>query len=276
MSAQDRVVGWQLDRAGAESYEAHLVPAFMAPWAADLVAAVGVAPGDAVLDVACGTGIVARYAAAATGDAGEVTGVDVNSAMLAVARDVSSGLGVRWERATADDLPLADASFDVVCCQQGLQFFAEPAAALREMWRVTRPGGRIGIGVCGALEHQPGYHVLVDRLREHVGAPAADVIRSPYALGDVTRLRALLDGGGFVDLHLRRLYTTFRVASGRALLQAETSASPLGDVLETLDPDRAEALVDDLEAAMAPWSDDDGVVFPFETLVVTARRDGAG
>jgi len=142
--------GWQLAEGSAAAYERYLVPVFMDPWAADLIDAVEVAPGQRVLDIACGTGVVTRHAAARVGSGGEVTAVEVNPGMLAVARAAAAGMPapIRWHEAGAEQLPLADASIDVVLCQQGLQFFYDPAAALAEMRRIARPGGRLGVSTC--------------------------------------------------------------------------------------------------------------------------------
>ncbi|MFD2091453.1 class I SAM-dependent methyltransferase [Blastococcus deserti] len=266
--------GWQLDEAGAESYEAVLVPALLGPWAEDLVDAVGVRRGHRVLDVGTGTGAVARAAARRTGEVGEVTGVDINPHMLAVARRVSAGTvpTIRYDVAAADALPLHDGAADVVLCQQALQFVPDPSAALAEMHRVCAPGGRMGVATCRGLEHQPGYRVLTEVLARHVGQEAADVIRTPYSLGDTAQLRGLVTGAGFTGARARIVVSACRVPSAEALLRGETASSPLGDVLDRLDANAGAALVADLTAALAGHTDDDGVVFPFETIVVTADR----
>jgi SAM-dependent methyltransferase len=273
-AARSSGTGWQLDEAGATAYEETLVPALLRPWAEDLVAAAGPRPGQRVVDVACGTGIVARTAARRVGATGAVTGVDLNPAMLAVAGRVSTGTvpAIRYEHGAADALPLPDAAADVVFCQQGLQFFPDPAAALAEMHRVCVPGGRLGVATCRSLARQPGYRVLVDVLARHVGEEAAAVVASPYALGELDRLRALATGAGFTGVHARIVVSTVRVPSAEALLRGETASSPLGDVVDRLDRSAAAALVADLDTALAPHTDDDGVVFPFETAVVTADR----
>lgn len=274
MRTQDTTTGWQLDERAAEAYERNMVPTFTDPGAADLIEVVELAPGEHVLDVACGTGIVARHAARRVAPGGEVTGVDVNAPMLAVARRLATGPGapVRWEQAPADDLPFPDASFDAVLCQQGLQFFPDPAAALAEMRRVARLGARVGVSTWRSIEHQPGYLLLAETVTRHLGVPAGEVIRSPYGVGTPQQLRLLFTHAGFEDIHLRIRVWTIRFASAEELLRAETSSSPLGDIVAALDPDVRHALVSDLRAALLPHTDDDGVVFPFESIVVTASR----
>lgn len=265
---------WQLDEAGATAYEEVLVTSLLGGWAEELVEWTGVREGDRVVDVGTGTGAVARAAARRVGPSGAVTGLDINPAMLTVAGRVSAGSTpvIRYERAPADDLPLPDAGADAVLCQQALQFVPDRAAALAEMHRVCAPGGRLGVATCRGLAHQPGYRILVDVLARHLGQEAAAVIRSPYTLGDTEELSGLITAAGFTGTHARIVVSPCRVPSAEALLRGETSSSPLGDVVERLAPDTATALVGDLTAALAPHADDDGVLFPFETVVVTADR----
>src|SRR5262249_58990290 len=120
---------WQLEGDSAELYERYLVPPVTLPWALDLVERVGVQTGECVLDVACGTGAVARVAAERVGDGGRVVGVDVNCAMLRVARARLPEL--EWRQGNALALPLADGEVDVVACQLGLPFYPDRPAALK-------------------------------------------------------------------------------------------------------------------------------------------------
>lgn len=143
---------FELELAAAETYEERFVPAIFAEWAQLLVAEAGVAPGQRILDVACGTGIAARGAAEIAG-ASAVTGVDINEAMLTVAARVRPD--ITWLLGDAAALPLPDEDFDTVLCQMGLMFFPDAAAALREMGRVAAVGGTIAAAVPGRLEDQP-------------------------------------------------------------------------------------------------------------------------
>ena len=127
---------WQVAGSAPEVYERELVPAVFGVWAPILVELAQPRPGERVVDVACGTGIVARIAATSVGPTGAVVGVDLNPGMLSVARSVVPTGSIQWQEASADKLPFPDGSFNVVYCQLGLQFFADRAAALREMRRV--------------------------------------------------------------------------------------------------------------------------------------------
>ena len=266
--------GWQLEEGSATAYERFLVPRFFDPFARDLVDAAGVQAGDRVLDVACGTGIVARHAAGRVGREGSVAGVDLNPSMLAVAGELTAHVqpAIRFEQASADALPFPRASFDAVLCQQGLQFFPDRSAALAELARVTRSGGRLALSTCRALPHQPGYRIVADVLRHHVGVQAAEVLQSPFTFGDHEEIRTLVGAAGFGDVHTRVAVWAARFPSAEAFLRGETASSPLGEIVGQLDADVASALLADLGEALRPHTDDDGVVFPFETVVVTASR----
>ena len=131
-----RAEGWQLENDSAEAYERYLATAF-SPWADALTAAAGLKAGERALDVACGTGIVARHAARRVGAGGTVAGLDVNDAMLTVARAATAGSQppIEWRQGDAASLPFPDRYFDAVFCEQAMQFFPEPLKALRQFER---------------------------------------------------------------------------------------------------------------------------------------------
>lgn len=267
--------GWQLDETGARAYERHLVPRFFDPFATDLVERLDLRPGQHLLDVACGTGIVARHAAPHVAPDGKVTAVDVSPAMLGVARQIASddGTPIAFEQADATELPLPDASADAVVCQQGLQFFPDRPVALAEMFRVLAPGGRLAVSTCRGLEHQPGYRALVEVLTRHVGIDAAQVTASPFALGDGDQLQHLVSEAGSVEATVTTRTYHIRFDSPEEFLVAETSSSPLGVLVHRLDRDVRDTLLEDLTSALTPYTDDDRrITFPFQTLTAAATR----
>jgi ubiquinone/menaquinone biosynthesis C-methylase UbiE len=271
MAATETTAGWQLDEAGARAYERNLVPRFFDPFAADLLESLDLQPGQHLLDVACGTGIVARHAASLLAPAGQVTAIDISPAMLDVAREIASGTAapISFEQADATQLPLADATVDTVVCQQGLQFVPDQPATLAEMFRVLAPGGRLAISTCRDLEHQPAYRTLVDVLTRHVGTQAAQVTASPFTLGDPDQLQHLLTDGGSVQATVTTRTYHIRFDSPEEFLVAETSSSPLGVLVDRLDHDVRDALLGDLTSALTPYTDNDRTItFPFQTLTV--------
>ena len=169
MSSIESSETFQIPLEAAEAYEEAFVPAFFAQWAPVLCDAAGVTAGQNVLDVACGTGIVARTAADLVG-APNVVGVDLNEAMLTVARRVRPDID--WRQGDAGALPLPDLAFDAVLCQMALMFFPERATALRETGRVATAGGTVAVLVPSALDVQPAYGPLVDMAARHAGGHA--------------------------------------------------------------------------------------------------------
>lgn len=169
----------------ARAYEELLVPALFQQWSDWVLAAVQIEPGQRVLDIACGTGVLGREAALRVGPSDLVAGVDPDPGMLAVARELAPA--VEWRQGTAESLPYPDRSFDVVVSQFGLMFFSARARSVREMLRVLAPGGTLGVVVWDWLENVPGYRTEVDLLERMAGKPAADAVRAPLALGDARR-----------------------------------------------------------------------------------------
>jgi SAM-dependent methyltransferase len=250
------------------------VPVVFAPWAERLLERVAPEPGERVLGVACGTGIVARRAAARVGPVGMVVGLDVNQAMLEVARSAGAHLRppIVWRAADAAHLPLPDAVVDVVVCQQGLQFFPDRAAALREMRRVLAPKGRLALAVWRRIRHSPGFAALAQALERHVGADVAAMLHAPFDGPDAATLRRLVLGAGFGDVRLRIGFDAVRFPSAEAFLREQAASSPLAGPVGALAPEVREALARDLDWALRSYVDDEGVVLPMQTWLVTANR----
>ncbi|MDP8960140.1 MAG: methyltransferase domain-containing protein [Actinomycetota bacterium] len=188
-----------------ELYERNLVPIYLEPFARDLLQVAALQPGDQVLDVGCGTGIVARLATASLGSSGRVVGVDVSPDMLAVARAYSGSLPVEWEEGDAHDLPFSDASFDVVLCQQVLQFLPDRLRALQEMRRVLRPEGRAVVSVWSSIQEAPGFGALAHALATHVGPESAAAVRERgFGFSDPEALAAALQQAGFNNISVSK------------------------------------------------------------------------
>jgi ubiquinone/menaquinone biosynthesis C-methylase UbiE len=266
--------GWQLAGTSAEAYERYLVPVIFSSMAERVLDLAGVQPGDRVLDVGCGTGIVARRAAARVGPRGSVTGLDLNADMLKVARAASEGStpAIAWQPGDATRLPFEDGSFDVVTSQQALQFMPEPATVVREVRRVLSDRGRVAIAVLRAIHHTPAYGPVADALESHAGPQAGAMMRSPFPAWDREHLRALVSAGGFREVQVRFDIGYVRFPSVEALLRREAASSPLAAALSSLQPSAWAALVGDLESSLSEFLDDDGIVFPIQTFVALARR----
>jgi ubiquinone/menaquinone biosynthesis C-methylase UbiE len=262
----------QVSGNAAEVYERQLVPVMLAPWAPKLIDLAEVQPGLHVLDVACGTGVVTRLAAERVGSTGRVVGLDINAAMLSVARGLPpvSGASVEWLEASALEIPLPDSSFDAVLCQHGLQQFPDRPTALREMRRVLVPGGRLALCVWSQIEGSPGMAALAKALGRHVGAEAAANRRAPFALGDAVHLRALVEDAGFRDVDVRTMVETARFPSPEALVAYQLGATPLstiGAVTEVAE----QAVAEDVRAALQRYLHGGKLAVPMEVHFALAR-----
>ena len=190
----------QVTSSAAETYEAFFVPALFAEWAPRMVAAAQIKPKQKVLDIACGTGVLARTALKQVGSAGSISGLDCNPDMLTVARHYQSD--VDWQLGQAEELPFADNSFDAVVSQFGLMFFTDRVAALKQMWRVLKPGGYLAVAVWDSLERTPGYAAMTALLERLFGDELAAELRAPFILGEPDQLKALFTEAGITEIEL--------------------------------------------------------------------------
>jgi SAM-dependent methyltransferase len=255
------------------TYDEVFVPRLFTPWAEVLLDRVGVREGDAVLDVATGPGTVARLAAARVGETGRVTGVDLSPAMLAIAR--AKGGGVEYVASPADALAVDDGAYDVVTCQQGLQFFPDKPAALREMRRASREGARLGVAVWRAIEESPFFAALRDAVGRALGADAAALYAGgPWGMTGEDALAELVSAAGFGDVTVtaERLPVTFE--GGPSQVLATLAAASVAPMVRALDADGRRALEEAAAEALAPLTDGEGAVRSEATsnvLVAVAR-----
>lgn len=211
----------------AEAYQAYLVPNVFRPWAEFVIDDAGLQPGQRVLDVACGSGVAARTAAAAIGPKGSVVGVDLDEAMLSVARGVPVAEGsatITWQHADAMALPFPTASFDIVLCFEGIQFMPDRARALAGFLKVLKPSGRLIGTIWGPLRENPGYQAIADGLARFVSPDAARF--PPFALSDPVTIRGLLTDAGFVRVSVEPRRITRPVPSAAELIDWVASGAP--------------------------------------------------
>ncbi len=269
-----RSSGWQLEQSAPEAYERYLVPPIFAPWADQLIETGDVCEGDRVLDVACGTGIVARRAASRVGTSGSVVGLDINEGMIAVAEETAAAIqpSIEWRQGDATDLPFSDERFDVVCCQQALQFFDDPVAVVEEIQRVLTPGGNVALTVWRPLDYQPAYVVLAEALERHAGDEAGTMMRSPFPVWDGEDLRTLVQEAGFDDVSVTIEIGSVRYPSVEEFVRREAASSPLAEPIAAVDRELRDELIQAVEDALYTYVDDEGIVSPMESYAVTADR----
>jgi ubiquinone/menaquinone biosynthesis C-methylase UbiE len=257
----------------AETYQRELVPALFGPWGSRVVELAALRPGLRVLDVACGTGLVARLAAEAVGVSGRVTALDLNPGMLAVASELPAveGAPIEWVEGNAQALPFAEATFDVVCCQLGLQFFPDREGALREMRRVLVPGGRAVVMVWREIDRSPGFAVLAAALGRTISSDAEALMRAPFALGDAGELARLLEAGGLCDCTIRAEAGTVRFASAATFVRSEVASPLLATVVAAAPAPAYEELVREVERALDPLIEQGSLCFPIEAHLALCR-----
>ena len=240
--------------------------ASLEPWARMLVDVAGVGQGDRILDVACGTGIVARIAADRVGAGGSVVGLDRDPAMLAVAQRLHHD--IEWREGDALGLPFLARSFDVVLCQAALMYFSDKGRALREMARAISDDGTVAIEVWDRLDHQPAYRTFIDTVGRSTGTDVTDLLRSSFSQGDLSRLQALLRDAGLWPTVTRTRSTDLRFGSVEAFVMTEVQRTPLG---ERLADDVLTRIIGDTREVLRPFTSADGVLdIPIRGHVIAA------
>jgi ubiquinone/menaquinone biosynthesis C-methylase UbiE len=257
---------YALSTDAAEFYESTFVPALFDSWAQRLVQAADLAQGQTVLDVACGTGVVARAAAERVGPSGTVVGLDRNEAMLAVAGRLRPDL--QWRLGEASALPFGPGTFDAVLSQAALMFFDDRVAALQDMGRVAGTHGRIAVQVPGRLANSPGYSALAGVVARHAPPQVRDLLDAYFAVGEPDVLTGLFDKAGLRIEQFETWSGATRLDSIDTFLAVELL--PIADHVDQTVRDR---IVDDCRSALAGFVDPSGAIAaPIEVHLVTARR----
>lgn len=258
----------QIASSAAEVYDEFFVPALFGAWPPQLVAAAHLDPGMRVVDVACGTGVLTIEAARAVSPDGTAVGLDLNSGMLAVARRKAPEID--WREGSAEALPFDSGDFDAAVSQFGLMFFQDRHEAIREMWRVLRPGGRLVIAVWDSLENTPGYSAVTLLLARLFGDEIADLLRAPYTLGDTRLLETLLLDSGVEGPQVLRVAGEARFPSVCSWMHTDVRGWTLSD---KLDDQQFELLVGEAESELRGFVTTDGSVrFDHPALIATARK----
>lgn len=255
----------------AENYERYFVPAIAAPVADDLVKTAALRKNERVLDVACGTGIVARLASEAVGPGGFVAGLDVNPGMLAVARNTTPpGMTIEWREGSAEEMPFPDSSFDVVLCQMGLQFMPDREAALSEMRRVLVPGGRLIINMPGPTPS--AFVILAETLSRVIGPEPAGFVKQIFSLYDTGEIQKLLNGASYRDVSVEDHNESLQLPPAQEFLWQYVHSTPLAAVVAGLDEQRLARIEDDVVAQWKQFVENGSMVVQVNMVTANGRK----
>lgn len=259
---------YQIDAATA--YEALFVPALFRQFATKVADAAGVSNGQRVLDVACGTGALAREILRRVGPSGLVSGIDAVPGMIEVARDIAPAID--WRVGKAESLPFSDGSFDAVVSQFGLMFFSDPVQAIREMLRVLTSRGRFAVAVWDSLNNIPAYAAADELLQRILGQKASDALRAPFTLGDRDALRKVFSEAGANAVEISTHSGTAVFPSIRTMVEADLRGwLPVMGI--NLSEEQISQTLYEAETALAAYATSDGQVrFHLSAHIVTGKR----
>ncbi len=227
----------QFTGSGADNYERDFVPAIATPVSEELLRAARLRPGERVLDVACGTGLIARLVAGQVGSTGSVVGIDLVPDMIDVARSVPTpeGTHVDWRVGDACSLPLEPDAFDAVLCQMGLMFMEDQPAATAEMRRVLVSGGRVAVSTPGAI--QPPFELMERAIVRHIDPQLGVFVRAVFSMSHPDQVATLLEGAGFFDISARVYRTTLQLPVPEEFLWQYINLTPLGPLVAEAPPE---------------------------------------
>lgn len=254
----------------ARAYETLFVPALFEQYAPKVADAVNLRKDERVLDVACGTGILARELLRRVGPSGRVAGIDPHPGMIEIARQ--NAPAIEWHEGKAESLPFANESFDVVVSQFGLMFFTNRIKAIQEMLRVLTSGGSFAVAVWDSLENIPAYASVVELLQRTAGQEAADALRAPFALGNQSKLSKIFSEAGVNSIQVTTHPGTASFASIGILVEAELRGwLPVMGV--TLSEEKIGQILSEAETALAAYATINGQIrFTLSAHIVAGDR----
>jgi ubiquinone/menaquinone biosynthesis C-methylase UbiE len=258
------------DRSPASIYERHLVSAIFEPLAWIIIEHGLPAPGEHVLDAACGTGIVARLIAPKVGSSGKIVGLDYDPMMIEMARSLAPE--IEWRQGDLQSLPCPDESYDLVTCQQGLQYLPDPAAGLYEIHRILRSRGRVALATWSDFTKSPGHVLLFQALEAIIGPERARPLG--WSLADEAELLELISKAGFVSTTTSTVLLQTKYPSARAFVEIvlEGSSKITREELAQIPADRKAAFINELAMRLLPYETGGALTLQMETRVTVGNK----
>ncbi len=261
---------YQLAQGAAAAYERQKVVAIFRPLAEATLAAVEISPDDAVLDVACGTGIVSRVLHERLAPKAAITGIDLNEGMIEMARAVTEDRrdAFRWRVGDVTRMPFEAGAFSVALCQQGLQFFPDEGAAVQEMRRVLRPGGRIVITIWSGAPRF--FTALAEAIARHVSPEEAARSLAPFAYSGLDAVPDLLRASSFAEVQTRDLTIDRVIREPETSIPLEIRSNPVGPAVSARGEDVMAHIVADVLSSCADLMRGGDLVSPQTSRLFTA------
>jgi ubiquinone/menaquinone biosynthesis C-methylase UbiE len=258
---------YQLTNQAAQIYESQKVPAMFRPLAESTVNLIPVDATDHVLDVACGTGILARVVGGKIPNIQRLVGSDLNQGMLDVARTLTAAEPYKneWYAADVGSLPFDNHTFAVCFCQQGLQFFPDKEKALSEIHRVIKPNGRLVLSVWSEIS--PLFAILAEALEQHIGAKIAERSLAPFAFRNQERIEYLLSDAGFTGHKIHTLTVERRIGPAQDAIPAEIAGNPVGVEVAAQGSNVLDLIVQRVIKNLSPYRVDGGFSIPQTTFL---------
>lgn len=262
---------WNVPGSSYEIYENIFIPAMMGDWPPRLVALTKPQPGEHILDVACGTGVVTRFAAKLVGPDGRVVGLDLSPEMLKIARmikpDGQQLPVIEWDEGDVNALPYENETFDIVCCAFGFMFFPDRIAALKEIRRVLKPGGRMALSVWGSISKCPGQLAMKESWEKYIGTDTAARILRQHVLSDPETVQSLVQDAGFRNVSVQPTMGDVHMSSPEQLVRSYCAMAGISADDET----KAE-VIGYVISALQPYITPEGLVYPIEAILASAIR----
>lgn len=262
---------WQIPGSWVEIYEHIFVPAMVEEWPPQVVALTNLQQGETALDVACGTGALTRHVAKLVGPHGRVVGLDLSPDMLSIARATSLNRlavgSIEWREGDVNTIPFASETFDAVFCTFALMVFPDRVAALKEMRRVLKPGGRMALSVWGDMKKCPGQTAIKESWEHYFGADEAAGFVRQHVLSDPKIVYSLIRDAGFDEVSVQPTIGTVRFPSPEYLVRSYGAL--IGK--QTNEQTRA-SLIAEVSTALQLYNGPTGLIYPIEAILASARK----